>query len=131
MEKEKAIQELIELDRFFEKKFREEGPSAWTSPYGKDATVVTYKNHPNITGIEDIKKFSNEYIHAVTFNDTYDMSVETLFADVSEDFTLGYTTGNLIWKNKIDGKIINSLGKYVLVWKKYDGEWKVRLNFTK
>ena len=131
MEKEKAIQELIELDRFFERKFRKEGPSAWITPYGEDATIVTYENHPNITGIENIKQFSNEYIHAVTFNDTYDMVVETLKADVSEDFTFGYTTGNLIWKNKIDGKIVNSLGKYVLVWKKYNGKWKVRLNLTK
>ena len=131
MEKEKVIEELMELDRLFCEKLKKEGPSAWSSPYGEDAILVTKQNEPNIIGIENVKKFSNEYIHAVTFNETFENFFEPLSADVSEDLTLGYTTGNYTMKNKRGGKIVNAKGKYVLVWKKYDGKWKVSLQITK
>lgn len=123
MEKEKVIQELMELDRLYYEKLKKEGPSAWISPYAKDAIVVTENNGPNIIGIENIKKFADTYI----VKDGYEVFFEALSADVSDDFTLGYTTGYFTMKNIVNGKPIDSMGKYLLVWKKYDGEWKASL----
>ncbi len=131
MEKEKVIEELMELDRLWVKKLKKEGPSAYSSPYEKDAIIVTSKNYPNIIGIENIKKNYDTIIHDSIFNSVYEGFSEPLSADVSDDFTLGYTMGNYTYKNEIDGKIVRDTGKYVLIWKKFDGKWKVSLKISK
>ncbi len=130
MNKEEVIEELMEVDRLWVKKLKKEGPSAYSSPYEKDAIIVTRKNYPNIVGIENIKRVSDTIIHASIFNDVYEGFSEPLSADVSNDFTLGYTTGNYTYKNEINGKIVTDVGKYVLIWKKFDGKWKVSLKIA-
>ena len=51
-----------------------------------------------------------------------------LSGDVSDDFTLGYTTGKYTMKYKKDGKLVTKKAKYATIWKKYDGKWKITLD---
>lgn len=43
---------------------------------------------------------------------------EPRFIDVSEDFSLGYTSGTYVREYKEDGILIIEKGKYTTIWKK-------------
>ena len=94
--------------------------------FSKDSIVVNEKHRPNTVGEKDIIKL----FESVYKLDSYELSWEPFSADVSDDSTLGYTTGKYSKKYKQDGKLVNQIGKYVLIWKKYDGEWKIALDIA-
>lgn len=124
MEKEKVINELIELDRLFSEESNKHGALAWTNHFSKDGIMISENHNPNIIGEEGIKNS----MESLFKTDSFELLWKSLSGDVSDDFTLGYTTGEYTMKYKKDGKLVISIGKYVTIWKKYDGEWKIALD---
>ena len=124
LEKEKVINELIELDRLFCEESNKHGAKAWTNHFSKDGIMISENHNPNIIGKEGIKN-SMESLFNI---DSFELLWQSLSGDVYDDFTLGYTIGEYTMKYKKNGKQVTSIGKYLTIWKKYDGEWKISLD---
>ena len=60
--------------------------------------------------------------------DSFELLWEPLNGDVSDDCSIGFTTGKYTMKYKKDGKLVSSIGKYTTIWKKQDGEWEITLD---
>ena len=126
LKKEKARQELLEQDLLCFRDSQTNGVKALMNWFSKDAIVINEKHSPNAVGEEDIIKL----FESVYQFDSYELSWEPLSSDISDDSTLGYTTGKYTKKYKQDGKLLKQIGKYVLIWKKCDGEWKIALDIA-
>ena len=130
MNKEKMINELLELDRSFCEDTKKYGAPGYIKYFAEDAVMISGTRKQNIVGREKI----NETITTMINENGYEVNWEPLSGDVSDDFTLGYTigtfTGVFTKEFNEDGKPITHIGKYTLIWKKYNGEWKVTLVIT-
>lgn len=130
MNKEKVIKELLELDRSFCEDTEKFGASGYIKYFSEDSVMICEKHNPNLVGKEKI----NENITTLINDNGYEVSWEPKSGDVSDDFTLGYTrgvfTGTFTKNFDEDGKPIIHIGKYILIWKKYKGEWKATLEIN-
>ena len=124
MDKEKAINELMELDRLFCRESQKNGVTAWTKFFSKDGVMISQDHNPNIEGQEAIKKSMISLFNL----DSFELLWEPLNGDVSDDCSIGFTTGKYTMKYKKDGKLVSSIGKYTTIWKKQDGEWEITLD---
>ena len=127
MNKEKVINELLELDRAFSEDTKKFGAPGYIKYFSEEAVMTCDRHNPNVVGKEKI----NDIMSASINEYGLEVSWEPLSGDVSDDFTLGYTTGNFTGKYTKnfdkDGKPIIHIGKYTVIWKKYNGEWKAIL----
>jgi ketosteroid isomerase-like protein len=82
---------------------------------------------PPITGIEDYRKrFETELADTVWLWETYSMNID--FVEVSLSGDLAYVWGTDLLKKKTPEGIVDDPAKWVDIWKKTDGQWKVVLN---
>ena len=107
--------------------------TAWAAAAGKndvDATVSFYAddgsvyppNSPVATGKENVKKVWASWFGIPGFS----LSWAPTGASVSKAGDLGWTAGTYqLSMNGPDGKPVSNKGKYVVVWKKVGGKWKV------
>lgn len=124
MEKEKLIKELIEQEKLCFNDTKNQGVVAWMKWFTKDITIIEEKHKPNVVGEKDVK----ELFEGVYKLDNFEIDWDSFSADVSNDATLGYTIGKYSLKYKLEGKPYNQIGKYLFIWKKCDGEWKIDLD---
>ena len=127
MNKENVINQLLELDRAFCEDTKKYGAAGYIKYFAEEAVMICERHNPNIVGREKI----NEGVNSMFNEKAYEVSWEPLSGDVSDDYTLGYTMGKftgIYTKNfDEDGKPITHIGKYTMIWKKCNGEWKVVL----
>ena len=91
------------------------------SYYGDDATVFP-PNAPIAKSKDEIKKVWSGLVGTPGFS----ISWETTTAVAAKSGDLGYTSGTYqLSMSGPDGKPISDKGKYVTVWRKTAGKWKV------
>lgn len=120
------LEELLNVDRQFDKSVSTGGAEAWASYFHNDGVMVT-------SGSEDvIKGKDNIYLAMKDVFSTKDFSLrwEPLSSDISDCGSMGYTYG--VYKRKYrndNNELITSTGKYTSIWKKDEyGNWKVILD---
>lgn len=124
MKKEKVIEELKELDLSYQLGSNNDIKLMWKKILAQDVKFIEATDVPNYIGIEEANKYIDSYFKMEDLK----LKFEQLYVDVSDDFTLGYTINKVSLNFKKDGKMISHAGRYILVWKKYNGEWKVSIN---
>jgi ketosteroid isomerase-like protein len=94
----------------------------FVSFFAEDASFLP-PDMPIAQGTESIRATASQMLAIPGFN----VSWKATKADVSGSADLGYTLGTYqLTTNDAAGKPVNSVGKYVTVWKKQaDGQWKV------
>ena len=112
-------QALMARDREWSKGYRD--METFLSFYSAEGSLYL-PGMPVATGRENIRRTANTYASAPGFA----MRWSPTKADVSGSGDLGYVTGAYqITKNDPAGRLAAENGKYVEVWKKQDGVWKV------
>ncbi len=114
--------ELMQLDREFDGAVARGGSAAWVSYFAEDGIML-----PAGSNIVMGRKAIQEHMSQAFSDPKFKLRWEPLGAGVSRD--LGYTYG--LYRSERpgnDGKPVTSYGKYVTVWKKQRGEWKIALD---
>ena len=124
MEKEKVINELKEIDLSYQIGKNDDIKLTWKKLIAHDVKFIDVADAPNYIGNEEANKYIDSYFNMEDLK----LKFEQLYVDVSDDFTLGYTITKVTVNFKKDGKLISNTGRYILVWKKYNGEWKISIN---
>ncbi|KFZ26585.1 MAG: hypothetical protein KQ78_01174 [Candidatus Izimaplasma bacterium HR2] len=124
MEKEKVKEELKELDLSYHLESNDDIKLRLKRLLVHDVKFISTNDAPNYIGNEE----ANKYIDSFFNMEDLKLKFELLYVDVSDDFTLGYTINKMSVSFKKDGKLISNTGRYILVWKKYNGEWKISIN---
>jgi ketosteroid isomerase-like protein len=119
--REKAIGEIKQAEKDFEKMAAEKGIAEAFSFYADTAAVLRGGNDSLIRGKDGIRNyFSADRFTTATVQWAPD------FADASSSGDLGYTYGKYSWQSKDStGKLNKSRGVFHTVWRKQkDGSWK-------
>lgn len=124
MNKEFMIRDLLQTDKLFCEECKLDKDKAWIKYLSKDSIMISDKQKENIVGKENVSKvikniFSLKNISFIWKPD---------FADVSNDLSLGFTTGSYIKKYYQDKELIVQEGKYLTIWKKENGSWKIKVD---
>ena len=124
MDKIQAIVNLRNLDLEFCNTCKKYGAEGWVKFFSDNGVMATSGGRDDIIGKTDIFKSINKIFTL----DNVSFTWEPIYCDVSDDLTLGYTSGTstLIF-TKNDKKVIQK-GKYSTIWKKIDDEWKIILD---
>lgn len=117
----KALKELMDTDRAFCQLSQEEGKYGWDEYLSKKAIMGTSKHEPYIEDKNQIVSL----IGMIYLLDTIRFTWEPVHAFISDDETLGVTTGTYKRTYKIEEEVFEEIGKYVTTWKKEDGKWKI------
>lgn len=116
--------DLIETDKIFCEECKLDKEKAWTKYLTKDSLMVTPGSRPNILGKDSIQ----EVIKSIFSLKNMSFIWKPELADVSDDLTLGYTTGSYTRRHYKDSEIVTEKGKYLTIWKKENGLWKISLD---
>ena len=114
-----AIQTLVESERAFARKSLEVGSRAAFMMFFADDAVV-FRPHP--------VKYKEAMKDAAPLKNPLETTLEwePIWADISSDGSLGYTTGPSVWTDHSPAKRPTYYGFYFSFWKKQStGEWKV------
>ena len=117
----KELKELLELDKKFCEEACELGGEGWKKYLSKKAFMGTSKHEPYIEGRETIVNL----IGMIYSLDNIDFTWEPKHGFISEDNTLGVTTGIYTRNYTIEDKVFEEKGKYTTTWRKEDGAWKI------
>jgi ketosteroid isomerase-like protein len=112
-------QGLMDTDRAFAQATAERGVEGWL-----DFHLATAHNIPEAGPVAVGHEAIRESMTAFLSDTTRDFTWEPVFADVSDDGTLGFTYGD--WS--VTHRATDSLevrGRYLTVWRKDAGRWKV------
>lgn len=118
------VRQLFEVDKMFCEECQTDKEKAWMKYTAKNSVMGTGKHLPYITDLKKIR----EGIGALFRLDNIDFTWEPVYAFVSEDETLGVTTGTYTRSYTKDGENHIQIGKYCTTWIKEDGEWKIALD---
>ena len=124
MGKEKVIEELKKLNLSYTLGSNDDIKLTWKKLLAHDVKFIEFTDAPNYIGQEE----ANKYIDSFFKMENLKLKFELLYVDVSDDFTLGYTINKVLISFNKDGKLNSNTGRYILVWKKYNGEWKIAIN---
>ncbi len=110
---------IMEADRAFARETAARGVEGWLDYHLEDAHNVL-SSGPVVVGHAAIR----ERMTASLADTTQFFAWEPVFAEVAADGSLGFTYGD--WSTT-DGATdsVTSKGRYLTVWKKLNGEWKV------
>ena len=112
--------EIIKADRDFNKATQEKRAEGWLSYFALDQAAVP---DPPTAGREALTARYQK-----TFSDPdFSLAWNPIKAEVFPSGKVGYTTGRYVvrFKNK-EGKLMESKGGYITVWRKQeDGSWKI------
>ena len=117
-----AVESLKQADLAFCQATKARGLDGWMSYFAPDATGFP-AGKPLIHG----KPALREYYSGMFARPGFQIDWRPVQADVAASADLGYTIGTaeFQWRDK-DGKLVESTGKYLTVWKKQpDGKWLV------
>ena len=107
---------LLAEDVRFDAHSGEFGPADAFSKYLVDDALILPRNGPEVTGLENISKsLAGEYSLRWVPKD----------AAVSGNADMGYTWGRWLLTVATDSGALERRGKYLNVWVKRNGEWKV------
>lgn len=124
MNTKELMKHLLRLDNNFCQESLKIGEKAWDNILSDEAVMVTGGHRDYITGRENIVKgMKNLY----QLEDLY-FVWEPRIADVSDDHTMGYTSGIYTRTYKYNGEKHKEIGKYTSIWKLIDGIWKIVLD---
>ena len=118
---DKAAKELMKLDRAFcleSKKRKEKG---WQKYLSKNALLGSGLHEPYVEGRQKITKII-EIIYSLN-NIDFDWQPQHAF--MSNDGTLGVTTGIYTRTYNLNNEAIEEIGKYMTVWQKEDDTYKI------
>lgn len=118
------VKQLFDVDRQFCKECQVDKEKAWMKYTAKESIIGTPLHNPYIDDISEIEQgiaslFAMEGIHFVW---------EPKHGFISDDETLGVTTGIYTRSFIKDGKEETQIGKYCTTWKKQDGQWRIVLD---
>src|SRR5437867_11894919 len=114
----------MEADRVFARETQIGGLEGWMNAFA-DSALSVRPNRPLARGREVIREGM-----ARTFADTtFALTWEPTLAEVSGSGDLGYTVG-LYQRSHVgaDGKTVVGTGKYISIWRRERGAWKVILD---
>ena len=116
----KELEELMNVDRKFCEDSQTLKSEAWANNMADEVLIGSEQHLPYDFGKETvIPKFKQFYeledLHFIW---------EPKHAFISDDNTLGVTTGIYTRTFIADGKEVKRIGKYMTTWKKINGEWK-------
>ena len=120
----KNEKELMSIDIEFCQKSQINKEEAWDYFMAKDVLMGTRKHDPYLDKKPQIIKL----ISMIYMLDSINFTWEPSYAFVSDDETLGVTTGMYTRKHIIEGEEQIETGKYCTTWKKINGEWKIVLD---
>jgi len=113
--------ELIDTDINFCKDSQLNGSKGWEKYLSKDALMGTRLHEPYISKRSDIVNLI-EMIYSL---ENIDFVWNPEHAFISDDSTLGVTTGTYTRKYKVGEEEFTEKGKYVTTWKKIGDKWKI------
>jgi len=107
---------LLEADVRFDQLSGEKGPANAFSTFLVEEALSLPRNGPAVSGVDNIEKsMAGEYTLRWTPQD----------GAVSENATMGYTWGKWLLSLDTESGVLERRGKYLNVWVKRNGEWKV------
>lgn len=116
--------ELLEADRAFDRATAERGVSGWTSYFAADGKMVR-GNGEIVTGPPAIEKL----MQPLFAEPATSLRWAPDFAESSKSGDLGYTIGSSKLRSRdAAGKATERDGRYVTIWRKVAGQWKVALD---
>jgi len=118
----KRLESLFEVDKKFCVTCKEKGVEGWLMFMAKDAFIGSDLHNPYIEGLNEIRKIMTPLFDLQDLDWTW--IPQRGF--VSEDETLGVTTGISTRTFIKDGKQVIQKGQYTTVWIKEEGSWKVQ-----
>ena len=118
------IKQLFDVDREFCKECQTSKEVAWMKYTAKKSVMATGEHQPYITDLNQIE-LGIKHLFSL---DNIDFTWEPVHGFISDDETLGVTTGTYVRQYEVNGKIERQVGKYCTTWKKEDGEWKIVLD---
>ncbi|XMB86149.1 nuclear transport factor 2 family protein [Mycoplasmatota bacterium WC44] len=124
MIKEIVLEEIKNIDEQFCKECESNGVDGWVKYFANDGVMITDGDRENIIGKENIY----EYMKGFFSTPSLKFQWEPRLIDVSDDLSLGYTSGVYVREYNKEGKSIIEKGKYTTIWKKIDNEWKIILD---
>lgn len=126
MEKSKKdyIDELMRIDMEFANQSQSKKELAWHENLAEDAVMVTGGHRPYVFGRDNIVKG----ISGLYQLENLKFKWEPKLADVSEDYSMGFTTGTYTRSYELEGQKISEIGKYTTVWKRVGSVWKIALD---
>jgi ketosteroid isomerase-like protein len=104
------------VNRKFEAAFSGKDAAALTALYTSDATVMP-PNAPGATGTAAISALWAQVVPTITGTVTLNT------VDVESHGAVAHERGTFVMKDA-SGKVIET-GKYLVIWKKVDGQWKL------
>ena len=118
------IEELKKRDLDFCERCKIKGAEGWVDFFADNGIMATSAGKDDIVGKANIYKSIDKIFKL----DDVSFTWEPVYCDVSDDLTLGHTSGvsKLVYKNN-DKEVIQR-GKYSTIWKKINGEWKIILD---
>jgi hypothetical protein len=117
----KVEKELILIDQSFCKASQINKEQAWDEYMSKSVLMGTSKHEPYLDNKNQIIKL----IGMIYQLDQISFTWEPTYAFVSDDETLGVTTGTYTRTYLIEEEEYEEIGKYVTTWKKEQGQWKI------
>lgn len=117
----KELKELMEVDKQFCSESQSDKGIAWDKYLSKNAIMGTSKHEPYIENKAQIVNLISMVYKLENLNFTW----EPIHGFVSNDNTLGVTTGMYTRTYKIEDEVHEEIGKYVTTWIKQDGNWKI------
>ncbi len=110
---------ILDADRAFARETAARGVEGWLDFHLADAHNVAATG-PIVVGHAAIR----ERMTAFLADTTQSFAWAPMFAEVAVDGSLGFTYGD--WNTRdLSTDSVTSRGRYLTVWKKQDGEWKV------
>lgn len=124
MNRSKLKNHLMDLDCSFSELAQTSGVGAWDVFLAEDAVMVTNGHREYLTGKTAILR---------SLNDLYRLKKLIFFwepklCEVSEDGTMGYTSGIYTRTYLYQDNPHKEIGKYTTIWKKRNEEWKIVLD---
>lgn len=112
--------DLLAADRAFDAATAARGLDGWLSFFAEDARLNTHAGE--IRGLAAVRHHYSKMFARKNFS----LRWKPLHAEASADGTLGYTYGSAESSYTDDaGKTVTRPGRYVTVWRKQHGDWKV------
>jgi hypothetical protein len=113
--------ELMDIDKQFCEESKIDKQNAWDKYLSKNSIMATSKHEPYI---ENKKKIVS-LISMIYRLDSIDFTWEPQHVFISNDCTLGVTTGVYTRTYLIEEEVFEEIGKYVTTWQKEDDKWKI------
>ncbi len=117
--------DLLELDRTFCRAVQVGGAKSWASYFSPIGAMIM-KTGNNLIGREAIYHLMQSFFSKSTNRLTW----QPEFAQVSEDFTLGYTFGSYLRTTlNEENNEVSEIGRYTTIWRlQPNGQYQIELD---